>query len=168
MPAFCHPVVEVRHLRGDGQHFTSPILFLCLFWCGIFAVGTLRTIHRGAKHAVRYWSASRQKGDMSFARYGFLSFAQWKDSRLVHFISTIHVKREHFLPLPKRAAGDVTESHWQPFCRLDYNKRMGGVDIADQLIGYYLTNERARDFFWRRVFENKLIQACANAWLLYK
>ncbi|CAN0414963.1 unnamed protein product [Hapterophycus canaliculatus] len=88
------------------NYFASPILLLCLFWRGVFGVGTLRGNHRGAKHAVWYWAASRQsvkkRGDMSFARYGFLAFVQWKDSKLVNFISTIHVKKEHFLPLPYR------------------------------------------------------------------
>lgn len=45
---------------------------------------------------------------------------------------------------------------------------MGGVDIADQLIGYYLSNHRTRKYFWRRVLEHKLMQACANAWVLFK
>lgn len=57
---------------------------------------------------------------------------------------------------------------WQPFCRFDYNKYMVGVDLADQFNGYYLTMHKARNYFWRRVFEQKLMQACTNAWLLFK
>lgn len=56
---------------------------------------------------------------------------------------------------------------WQPICRFDYNKYMGGVDLADQFIGYYLTMHKAKNYFWRRVFEQKLMQACTNAWLLF-
>lgn len=99
-------------LQGSGTHvamdnfFTSPILFLCLLLQGIFAVGTLREIHRGASHAVRYWRATRQtpkeRGDMAFARFGLLNFTQWKDKRLVRLLSTIHVNKEHFFPLPHR------------------------------------------------------------------
>ena len=66
--------VLAEQLRESGTYvamdnfFTSPILFLCLLLQGVFAVGTLREIHRGASHAVRYWKATRQtpkkRGDM--------------------------------------------------------------------------------------------------------
>lgn len=97
-------------LLGSGTYvamdnfFTSPILFLCLLLQGVFAVGTLRDIHRGASHAGRYWRVTMQnlkrRGDMDFARFGFLTFAQWLDKRLVRLVSTTHVKKEHFIPLP--------------------------------------------------------------------
>ncbi|CAM9919709.1 unnamed protein product [Pylaiella littoralis] len=78
--------------------FSSPVLFNCLLWHGLFAVGTLKDIHRGASQAVRYWTTTkqtpRQKGDMAFARFGFLTFTQWKDSKLVRLLSTIHVNKE--------------------------------------------------------------------------
>lgn len=86
--------------------FTSPILFLCLLQLGVFAVGTLKDIHRGASHAVRYWRVAQQtpkkRGDMAFARFGFLTFVQWLDKRLVRLVSTIHVKSKDFVPLPHR------------------------------------------------------------------
>ncbi|CAN0032695.1 unnamed protein product [Pylaiella littoralis] len=167
-------------LRQSGTYmamdnfFSSPILFLCLLWHGIFAVGTLKDIHRGASQAVQYWTVTRQtprkKGDMVFARFGFLAFAQWKDSKLVRLLSTIHVKKSDFIPIPysKFAAGDKKEDSWQPLCRFHYNKFMVGVDLADQLNGYYQSLHKSKNYFWRRVFEQKLMQACSNAWLLYR
>ncbi|CAM9910357.1 unnamed protein product [Pylaiella littoralis] len=86
--------------------FSSPVLFNCLLWHGLFAVGTLKDIHRGASQAVRYWTTTkqtpRQKGDMAFARVGFLTFTRWKDSRLVRLLSTIHVNKGDFVPIPYR------------------------------------------------------------------
>lgn len=86
--------------------FCSPVLFLCLVWHGVFAVGTVKDIHRGASHATRYWKATNQtlktRGDMSFARFGLLSFTQWLDKKLVRFVSTIHVDEKHFHRLPHR------------------------------------------------------------------
>lgn len=82
------------------NYFTSPILFMCLVWHGVYAVGTLRENHRGSKEAMQYWTMTNQsvkkKGDMSFARFGFLVFTQWVDSKLVKFLSTIHIKPEDF------------------------------------------------------------------------
>lgn len=104
--------VLAEQLRESGtfvamdNFFTSPILFLCLVLQGVFAVGTIRDIHRGASHAVRYWRVTRQtpkeRGDMAFARFGLLSFTQWKDKRLVRFASTIHVLKDDFIPLEHR------------------------------------------------------------------
>lgn len=104
------PALAAQLLLFPGTHiamdnfFTSPILFLCLYWNGVFAVGTLRQIHRGATDAVRYWTVTKQapkkKGQMVFARFGFLSFVQWKDSALVSSLSTIHVAKKDFKPRP--------------------------------------------------------------------
>ena len=75
-----------KQLLGSGTYvamdnfFTSPILFFCLLLQGVFAVGILKEIHRGASHAVRYWRATKQtarkRGDMAFARFGFLTSVQ--------------------------------------------------------------------------------------------
>lgn len=83
------------------NYFTSPILFMCLMWHGVFAVGTLRDTHRGSKEALRFWSVTKQhvrkKGEMVFARFGGLVFAQWLDSKMVRFLSTIHIRPWHFI-----------------------------------------------------------------------
>lgn len=79
-----------------------PFLFMCLLYHGVYAVGTLRDTHRGAKEALRYWSVTKQhvtqKGGMSFARFGHIVFTQWQDSKLVRFLSTIHIRPWHFTP----------------------------------------------------------------------
>lgn len=66
------------------------------------------------------------------------------------------------------AGSDIKESGLQPWCRYYYNMFMGGVDIADQLNACYQSMHRAKNYFWRRVFEQKLMQSCTNAWLLYQ
>ena len=85
--------------------FTSPILFLCLAACGIFAVGTLRSNLRGAAEA-KAWlrenneevnnSGLRKRSQMVFARMGDIAFTLWKDSKDVCFASTIHIYEKHF------------------------------------------------------------------------
>lgn len=67
----------------------------------------------------------------------------------------------------KNSAGGKEEAFSQPPVRFYYNKYMGGVDLSDQLNGYYLSLHKARAYVWTRVFEQKLLQACTNAWLLY-
>ena len=65
-------------------------------------------------------------------------------------------------------AGQGKMDGFQPWCRYHYNKYMSGVDIADQHNGTYQSTHRAVNYFWRRVFEQKLMQACTNAWLLFR
>ncbi|CAN0381073.1 unnamed protein product, partial [Pylaiella littoralis] len=83
------------------NYFISPILFMCLQWFGVFAVGTLRENHRRSKEAIQFWSLTnqyvRKNGYMVFARFGTLVFTNWQDSKLVRFLSTIHITPEHFI-----------------------------------------------------------------------
>ena len=99
------------HLKDSGiilacdNFFTSPILFLCLAACGIFAVGTLRSNLRGAAEA-KAWlrenneevnnSGLRKRRQTVFARMGDIAFTLWKDSKDVFFASTIHIYEKHF------------------------------------------------------------------------
>lgn len=105
-PNWAQQLLQSGTYLAMDNFFTSPILFLCLLLHGVFAVGTLRDIHRGATHASRYLRATKQntkkRGDMAFARFGFLAFTEWKDKRLVRLLSTIHWMKEHFIPLPFR------------------------------------------------------------------
>ena len=56
----------------------------------------------------------------------------------------------------------------QPVVRQTYVKRMRGVDVADQKGGTYMTPHRPKNYFWRRVFEQKLMQAVVNAYILFQ
>ena len=40
----------------------------------------------------------KNQGDMSFARFGNMCFVQWKDSKPVQFLTTIHIFATHFVP----------------------------------------------------------------------
>lgn len=90
------------HLYNSGtymacdSYFSSPILFLCLKARGIYAVGTLKSIHRGVQNAKDYWASSKKsvdkKGDMIFARFGNMAFVKWWDSKVVLFLTTIHLR----------------------------------------------------------------------------
>lgn len=91
-----------EHLKGSGtymacdSYFSSPILFLCLKKRGIYAIGTLKSIHRGVLDVKTFWVENSQKltkkGEMLFARFGNMAFVQWWDSRVVLFLTTIHLK----------------------------------------------------------------------------
>ena len=73
-----------------------------------------------------------------------------------------------FVPCSNFAAGGKEDHLWQPCSRRDYNKYIEGVDTADPLNGYYSTLHKAKNYLWRGVFEQKLMQAWTNAWLLFR
>ena len=49
----------------------------------------------------------------------------------------------------------------------DYNKHMGGVDLADQAMCYYSVGRKTMKW-WRRIFWRMHDQAITNAFVLFK
>ena len=50
---------------------------------------------------------------------------------------------------------------------VDYNQHMGGVDLADQAMCYYLVGRKSLKW-WRKVFWRMHDQAITNAFVLHK
>lgn len=109
-----------QKIDGSGVHiamdnyFTSPTLFECLASHDIFAVGTCRS-DRTAGADAYLDSLGRtipNRGDMNFCRSGQVAFVEWKDSKEIFLVSTIHIAQpgtkvkqeargiDHFKPLP--------------------------------------------------------------------
>ena len=55
----------------------------------------------------------------------------------------------------------------RPFIVKDYNLKMGGVDIADQLISYYRMSFRSKKYYHRLIF-HLFDDVIVNVWLLYR
>lgn len=49
----------------------------------------------------------------------------------------------------------------------EYQQHMKGVDLCDQMLGYYLLNHRSRKW-WRRLFHHLQIACAYNAYVLAK
>ena len=45
---------------------------------------------------------------------------------------------------------------------------MGGEDVTDQKAGMYLCPHRSMNYFWRRVFEQMVMQAVVNGFILFE
>ena len=108
-----------QKINGSGvfiamdNYFTSPTLFECLASHDIFAVGTCRA-DRTAGAQAYLESLGRDipnRGDMNFCRSGQVACVQWKDSKDIFLVSTIHIAQpakgkeeaegvDHFKPLP--------------------------------------------------------------------
>lgn len=98
-----------RQLDGSGvsvamdNYFTSATLLLCLATHDIFAVGTVRKNRMGMGGALQFWKekkeSTKDRGDMLFARNGHLTVVEWIDSKVVHFMSSMHIFESDFVPL---------------------------------------------------------------------
>ena len=54
-----------------------------------------------------------------------------------------------------------------PTAIVDYNKWMGGVDLADQLLSYYSMTNRRTLKWWKKVFWRLVDITIINSWIIF-
>ena len=79
-------------------------------------------------------------------------------------ISTIHKAVERFTGKCDRTTG---EQIFKPEAILDYTKKMGGVDLSDQLMNYYHFLRRGQKW-WRKLCIHLFNMVLSNAHVLNK
>ena len=79
------------------------------------------------------WSASVSKGESIGFGNGTLLSLKFRDKRDVIMLSNLHTEST----TRKRVRGRHESYIDRPDCISDYNKYMGGVDRADQILGPY-------------------------------
>lgn len=161
---------------GSGYHiymdnwYTSPKLFTELHTMNYGACGTYREnrkdIPRGRENAM---PKNADRGKLRWIREGPLVYVKWMDTRVVSICSTLH---------PAHTPGDTIlrkvkeDDAWTvkdmpcPTPIKAYNKFMGGVDLSDQLTGYYSTHRRAGRFY-RTMFLHFVDIATTNAYIMH-
>lgn len=93
-----------------------------------------------------------------------LSAARWMDSKEVLSMSNCHMPH---LDQVQRKQKDGTRSTVDcPLLIRDYNRMMGGVDLADQKTAVYDMNRKSKKW-WRKVFFKILMLCVVNSWILY-
>ncbi|KAF9409550.1 hypothetical protein HW555_011115 [Spodoptera exigua] len=153
--------------------FSSPELFFILReHYGIFALGTIRGNRlRGAETILLTDKAMKKKPRghivQAVCNQNRLAIVRWNDNKAVTLISSFVASE----PVEKirRYCKDAK-------CKIDvqcpqivrqYNKHMGGVDLADMLISLYKTPFKSRR--WYLAIFSQMLDICVNnAWLLYR
>lgn len=83
--------------------------------------------------------------------------------------SPLHPARFLFLcRLRKKGRKGQALDLQQPWMRMDYVKKMLGVDLADQQNGSHTHDHKSYTNFWRRVFDAKIEQALTNMFLIFR
>jgi hypothetical protein len=131
----------------------------------VYACGTVRANRRGLPSELKPTTLNLQKHQFRVAKKGMLSFAIWKDTKPVQVLSTVH-QPEDMGTVRRRVDGARADVR-VPKCIADYQKYMKGVDLCDQMVGYYMPNHRSKKW-WRRIFFYFLSVTVHNSYLLAK
>lgn len=105
-----------------------------------------------------------KQGEALFRRKNNVIATTWKDKKLVHFISTESNPVGNETVNRKQRDGTIVQVPTVPVVKT-YNKSMGGVDLHDQLRGYYALGTKSRKW-WRYLFCFCIDLSIVNAFIL--
>ena len=159
-------LLELANCLGKGHHvymdnfYSSPQLFDELLKNNTHACGTVRANRKGLPKALT--GLKLKKGDICYRRKGRTLAIKWHDKRQVFILTTIHSAHEMDVKLNFEGKRVV-----KPVAVNDYNQFMLGVDLNDQMVGYYSYNRRTRK--WSKKLMNHLLDVImTNAYILYQ
>lgn len=107
-----------------------------------------------------------KQGEALFRQKNNVVATTWKDKKVVHFISTESNPVGNETVNRKQRDGTVVQVPTVPVVK-SYNKSMGGVDLHDQLRGYYAIGTKSRRW-WRYLFWFCVDLSIVNASILEK
>lgn len=161
-----------RELVGNNHHvyfdnfFTGVDLMVSLKKDKIFACGTVRQNRsRLPKSSIPDKQMNHGQSDFRTSNTG-IRWIKWMDKKAVYFLSNYHDPQETVLVNRKQKDGTL-KSISCPVMVSDYNKHMGYVDKADQLLSTYKIDRKSKKW-WLRIFFHFLDVIVVNAYILYK
>ena len=87
-----------------------------------------------------------QRGEFCYRQRGNLVATTWRDRKLVYVMSTNSSPTDTTF-VKRRAKDGSKDDIVCPKSISDYNRFMGGVDLADQLRGYYHVRTKCRKYY---------------------
>ncbi|KAK6470125.1 piggyBac transposable element-derived protein 4-like [Huso huso] len=168
------PLVNQGYYLWFDNYYTSPSLLSELRERGFLACGTYNPNRRWFPRCLKdykTWEKKAKCGDMRWHRMeeGNILAMQWKDSRTVTVLSTLHratdavTIQRHVKENGKWTVKDVQ----QPLAIHDYNQNMGGVDKSDQLIEKYDMRIKSLKW-WQTLFFHFIDIAVVNSYILFQ
>ena len=133
---------------------------------GIYACGTIRSNRKGLPVELLPKNIHLNKHEYRVAQKEDLSFCHWMDTKPVLVLSNFHHPED--LGVVSRRSGQAQQRQVRvPRMLQDYQTHMKGVDLADQMLGYYMIQHRSRKW-WRRIFFYLMMASAHNAYILAK
>ncbi|XP_038123493.1 piggyBac transposable element-derived protein 4-like isoform X2 [Cyprinodon tularosa] len=131
---------------------------------GLNACGTVRANRTGLPKNERLRkNTSMEKHEFRVAQKDDLTFCIWQDTKTVMVLSNHHDPTQTGTVNRKKDGANHVPLE-VPASLADYQKHMKGVDLLDQMIGYYGFQHRSKKW-WRRVFFFFLAMSCHNAYI---
>ena len=149
------------------NYYTSPWLFLKLYDSGVNACGTARRSRKYFPTDLDVKVRDVDSGYYDYRSSGPLLACVWKDKRIIHFLSTMHMAEppEEATVMRRRSNDGRRVSVTCPPCLIDYQELMRGVDHGDQMMGYYLVGRRSAKW-WKRGASHILEVCLYNAYII--
>ena len=157
----CRLLDKGHHVFMDN-YYSSPELFEELHSRDTFAAGTVRSSRKHLPKAVTK-TKLKKPGECIFRRNGALLCFKWREKKDVTMLTTIH---EAVMVETGKTRRDGTKIE-KPEAVYYYCKKMGGVDLNDQLLNYY--SFLRKSIKWSRKLLIHLFNMCIlNAHILNK
>jgi hypothetical protein len=157
-------VTLAKNLLGMGytiytdNWYSSPALFLELQQQKTNAVGTVRV---GRKNMPIELKQKIAKDNITSMFTDNMMALKWHDKREVCMLSTYH---DDSVKTIKTYKGDKIK----PVVVFDYNKSMGAVDMADQMLTSYPAERKRNKIWYKNQFRHLLNKIVLNGYILHK
>lgn len=155
------------HVYCDN-FFSSIALFADMLKMGLYACGTLRPNRKGFPQDLKPYvkKGMSRRGECEIRQYNNISVSVWQDSKPVTVVSTNADPTKQGTVTRKNKDGSSSPVDC-PEATLLYNKYMGGVDVNDQIRGYYHMRMKCRKFY-KYIFWFLVDLSITNAYILCK
>jgi hypothetical protein len=144
-----------NHIVVMDNYFSSPALFDLLKKKGIYAMGTVRPNREGLPRKLLDMKKSKRGQYEHRLSDTGLFYLQWKDSKVVNFLSNYHGNDVVNVNRTIKNGSKVQVPALSVVA--DYNKYMGGVDKSDMLRSLYEFDRKTRRFWIRLVSAKRRI-----------
>ncbi|XP_061186542.1 piggyBac transposable element-derived protein 4-like [Saccostrea echinata] len=160
----CHHYFGSNLCVYMDNFYTSPELLKNLHSQGIMACGAVRVNQKGLPKDLLPSKVNLQKHEFKVAQKDSLTYCVWQDTKPITVISNFHDPIHRGQVSRRASESGVVEV---PLMVADYQRNMKGVDLCDQMVGYYLLNHRSKKW-WRCIFFHLLMASAHNAYIVAK
>jgi hypothetical protein len=159
--------LQGSHMKVFMDNFYSSVqLFQTLRACGLLACGTVRANRKGLPVELLPRNVALERGAYKVAQKDEMMYSIWQDTKPVLVISNYHDPSEEGT-VQRRQGRQNRVAVKVPLALQDYQMNMRGVDLCDQMIGYYMINHRSKKW-WRRIYFYVQMVAVHNAYIVAK
>ena len=154
---------EKGHKLFCDNYYSSPRLFMDLWYLGTGATGTVRPNGKGIPTSVKNFKL-QNRGDTATFHYGPLTCVKYKDAKDVYLISTTETSEN---VATGRRDFHTNEEKMRPSVVKVYDEKMGAVDRNNQMIENYKLCLKTMKW-WKKLFFHMINIAIVNSYILYK